>query len=231
LVAPARRLPPALRATSQSSEEADPLERARQTAALMRAIEEAYLYGVEGATELWLCRHGDCYAEVTVPDDPPLSAWGREQAARLGERLRRVDLAAVYASPSRRAVETAEAIGLAVASDERLREFGNDPQAAVEAASGAGPRFTEDVGQAQERIRSALKEIAEAHRGRRVAVVAHGGIILALLCDILRVEFPGLRLLPYYTSVTVVRFDGGRMRIGCIGDTAHLEPIGGPPTM
>ena len=195
----------------------------------MRQIEEAYLFGVEGATEVWLCRHADCYLDIASVEDPPLSSWGRDQAARFGERMRGLDLAAVYASPSRRAVETAAAIGREVATDERLREYGNDPRAAAEAAASTGPHFTEDVAAAQARIAGALDGIAARHPGERVAAVSHGGIILAHLCDILRVDFPNLRLLPYYTSITVIRLKDGKRRIGCIGDTAHLEPISGPP--
>ena len=197
----------------------------------MRQIEEAFLYGVEGATEVWLCRHADCYQDIEVPEDPPLSAWGRRQAERFGVRLRGLGFESVYASPSKRAVETASAIGADVLTDERLREYGNDPRAAAEAAATAGPHFTEDVVAAQTRIRTALDDIAARHPGGRVAVVSHGGIILAHLCEILQVEFPQLRLLPYYTSVTVIRLKDGKRRIGCIGDTAHLEPITGPPTM
>ena len=196
----------------------------------MRAIEEAFLFHVPEAAEIWLCRHADCYQDMRSAEDPPLSAWGRDQAARFGERVRRVGVEAVYASTSARAVETAEAIGRPVTADERLREYGNDPRAAAEAAATTGgPHFTEDVEAAQGRIRAALDEIAAAHPGRRVAVVSHGGIILAHLCALLKVEFPSLRILPYYTSVTVIRVFEGRHRIGCIGDTAHLEPITGPP--
>src|SRR5207253_9590215 len=73
----------------------------------MRSIEAAFLIGVEGVTEVWLVRHADCYDDLVDDADPPLSARGREQAQRLGERLHRLGYDAVYASPARRALEPA----------------------------------------------------------------------------------------------------------------------------
>jgi broad specificity phosphatase PhoE len=198
----------------------------------MRAIEATFLFGQPDATEIWLCRHADCYLEMGAGPDPPLSSWGREQARRLAERARRTRVDAVYASNMRRAIETAGSLGLPVTVDERLREFGNDARAAAEAAMAADQvTWTEDIEGAQARIRDALDEIAAAHPGQRVLAVSHGGIIVAHLCDLLHVEFPRLRILPYYTSVTVIRHRDGKRRVGSIADTAHLEPITGPPTI
>lgn len=196
----------------------------------MRAIEATFLFGQRDATEIWLCRHADCYQDMGTEADPPLSDWGREQAKRLAERAGRAGVDAVYASNMRRAIETAEALGLPVSVDERLREFGNDARSAAEAAMEQDQvAWTEEIGSAQQRIRESLDEIAARHPGGRVVAVAHGGIILAHLCDLMRVEFPHLRILPYYTSVTVIRHRDGKRRVGSIGDTAHLEPITGPP--
>src|SRR3981189_1509005 len=96
-------------------------ERAPATRA-MRSIERAFLLGVPGATEILLIRHADAYdgLDGSVDGDPGLSASGREQARRLGERLRRLGVDAVYPSPLRRARETAEAIGFRVTLDARL---------------------------------------------------------------------------------------------------------------
>lgn len=194
----------------------------------MRAIEATFLYGAHDATEIWLCRHADCYLDMRSDPDPPLSTWGRDQAAKLADRARKTGIDAVYSSPSRRAVETARALA-EPRVDERLREFGNDARSAAEAAIDADRvAFTEDVAEAQSRIRSALDEIAAAHPRQRVLVASHGGIILAHLCDLLRVEFPRLRLLPYYTGITVIRHRDGKRRVGSINDTAHLEPITNP---
>src|SRR5215467_586446 len=113
-------------------------------ATAMRSIEAAFLVDaagatLAGATEVWLVRHGDCYDpphEIRTPpprfredpgdgiagEDPALSPRGREQAGRLAERLRRIRIDAVYASPMRRARETAAAITADPRIDDRLVE-------------------------------------------------------------------------------------------------------------
>jgi len=65
----------------------------------MRSLEALFLIGIEGVTEIWLVRHGDCYEGMSDGGDPPLSPLGRKQAARLAERVRRLNPAAV--SPTR----------------------------------------------------------------------------------------------------------------------------------
>src|SRR5437870_4608711 len=89
----------------------------------MLALEAAFLIGVEGVTEVWLVRHADCYREMVEVDDPPLSALGRDQARRLARRIKHMQPAAVYSSPYRRAMETAQAITDDVRVDNRLVEM------------------------------------------------------------------------------------------------------------
>lgn len=182
----------------------------------MRSIERAFLVGVEGATEILLVRHGDCYEGMERADDPPLSKLGEEQARRLGERLRKLELAAVYSSPLRRARQTAEAITSDYAIEPRLLEVTtNLEEGRVEVA--------ESPDQVLARMRQAVEEAVERHPGGRIVMVGHAMSILAYLCDVLRMEFGSLRLLPYFTSINVVRVLGERRMAGALADTAHLE--------
>src|SRR5260370_14664914 len=89
----------------------------------MRSLEAAFLIGVEGVTEILLIRHADCYEDLAEAGDPPVSKLGRGQAARLAERFRRTKLAAVYASPYRRAMTTPQAFGDNLHVDDRLAEL------------------------------------------------------------------------------------------------------------
>ena len=73
------------------------------------------------------------------------------------------------------------------------------------------------------RMREALADVVAAHPGGRVVVVGHAMAILVYLCDVLHVEFGTLRLLPYYTSVNIVRVLGDRRMVGSLADVAHLE--------
>jgi probable phosphoglycerate mutase len=188
-----------------------------QLTAAMRSIEAAFLIGVEGTTEVWLVRHADCYDELADEDaDPPLSPRGREQAQRLSERLARLGFDAVYSSPARRALETARSITSEIHVDERLVEI------ATELEDGH-IEVSESPESAVQRMRQAVEDGVAAHTGGRVVLVGHGVAIMAYLCDVLRLEFGALRLLPYYTSVNVVRLLRDRRMVGSLADVAHLE--------
>jgi broad specificity phosphatase PhoE len=184
----------------------------------MRSIEAAFLIGVEGATEILLVRHGDCYEDMAEDVDPPLTRRGREQARLLAERLNRRGYDAVYASPARRALETARAIMPDPAVDERLVEIATTLE-------DGHIQVAESPDSTVERMRGAVAEAAAAHPGGRAVLVGHGAAMLAYLCDLLRLEFGSLRLLPYYTSITVVRLLGERRMVGSVGDVAHLEGV------
>src|SRR4051794_31775518 len=66
-------------------------------------------------TDLYLIRHGQTATNqarlIQGWDSEPLNARGRWQAERVGQRLAAAGLVALYASPLRRATETAEIIG------------------------------------------------------------------------------------------------------------------------
>jgi broad specificity phosphatase PhoE len=189
-------------------------------ASAMRSIEAAFLVDaggstLPGATEVWLVRHGDCYDSMTG-DDPSLSARGREQARRLAERLRRIRVDAVYASPRRRALETAAIVTPDPRVEDRLVEVHTE-------LDDGHVRPAELPDQVLARMRAAIADAVAAHPGGRVVMIGHALSILAYLCDVLRVEAGALRLLPYYTSVSVVRVLGERRMLGGLVDVAHLE--------
>jgi broad specificity phosphatase PhoE len=83
--------------------------------------------------------------------------------------------------------------------------------------------FKEPPDKVIERMRAAIDDIAQTHSGQRVIVVGHGAAIVNYITDVLRLEPGGLRLLPYYTSVSIVRAFGDRRVVGGFGDVAHLE--------
>ena len=183
----------------------------------MRSLEAAFLIGVDGVTEIWLVRHADCYQDMSDGADPALSALGRRQAELLAERVRELKPAAVYSSPYRRALETARAITEDVRVDERLIEM------KMELGADGALDFKEAPTTTIERMSAAINDIASAHPGQRVIVVAHGAAMVMYLTHVLRLEPGQLRMLPYYTSVSVVRVLGERLMVGSLGDTAHLE--------
>ena len=188
----------------------------RMTQAI-RSLEALFLIGVEDVTEIWLVRHGDCYEGMADGPDPPLSLLGAEQAARLAHRVRPIKPAAVYSSPYRRAVETARAITDDVQIDPRLVDM------AMDLSAEGMFDFKESPVDVFARMRAAIDDFVQEHSGRRVIVVSHGAAIVTYLTDVLRLEPGQLRLLPYFTSVSIVRALGDRRVVGGFGDVAHLE--------
>ena len=189
-------------------------------ASAMRSIEAAFLVDAHGATmagatEVWLVRHGDCYEGITQ-EDPELSPQGREQARLLARRLSRLRIDAVYASPMRRALETAAAITADPLVEERLVEVHTE-------LDDGHVRPAEMPDRVLARMSAAIADAVAAHPGGRLVMVGHALSIMAYLCDVLRVEFGTLRLLPYYTSVNIVRVLGERRMVGSLADVAHLE--------
>jgi broad specificity phosphatase PhoE len=183
----------------------------------MRSLEASFLIGVQDVTEVWLVRHADCYQGMSERADPPLSGLGRKQAELLAKRVRKLKPAALYSSPYRRALETARTIADDVHVDDRLIEM------EMELGDAGELNFKELPDSVIERMSAAIDDIARAHPGERVIVVAHGAAMIVFLTHVLRLEPGHLRVLPYFTSVNVVRVLGDRQIVATLGDTSHLE--------
>jgi 2,3-bisphosphoglycerate-dependent phosphoglycerate mutase len=148
-----------------------------------------------------LARHGE--TEYESPEmnaaGGSLTPLGREQARRLGERLRSERVAAVVCSELARAVQTAEiaagVLGLPVRVREGLHEYPAgeylgrpfdasffDPlfEAWVAGDLAPGVPGGETGRETADRVLRVLDDLADQYRGETVLVVAHGGVILAL---------------------------------------------------
>lgn len=157
-------------------------------------------------TTILLARHGETDWNVEHRyqgwADPPLNDKGRHQAQRLAETLTGPDpqISAVYSSDLRRATETAEIVatrlGLQVVPIRGLREidvgeFTGLTRAQIDASfpgwrdrmnqHGYAWEHGESVQEMADRVVAALLEIASAHDGETVLVVAHGGSVRAAL--------------------------------------------------
>jgi probable phosphoglycerate mutase len=193
--------------------------------------------------ELLLVRHA-LPLRVENPDgtpaDPPLSQEGRRQAERVAAWLAAEPIAAVYASPLRRARETAaplgRARGLQVEIELGVVEF--DPHAAsyvpleeirreshelwLELVRG-GLTAGVDVTLFRRTVVDALERIIDAHAGRRVAVFCHGGVVNAWAAHVLGLEAT-LFFQPGYTSVSRFLAAGsGERSVATLNETSHLR--------
>jgi broad specificity phosphatase PhoE len=153
-------------------------------------------------TTILLARHGETdwnrEGRFQGHADPPLNETGRAQAAVLTAELKGVELAAVYSSPLRRALETAEV----VATQHGFEPVAIDALREVDVGSWQGltrpeveARFPEQLarwldyeqgwedGESYEemgrRVVAVLRELADAHEGERILAVTHGGPIRA----------------------------------------------------
>lgn len=204
-------------------------------------------------SEIVVIRHGETEwnsnRRIQGHLDVDLNDVGRKQAAAVAERLSgESKVAAVYSSDLKRAHETAEIIasrcgGLEVIQDTDLRErHMGDLQGLVfrEAAKVCPeahqallsnrmdleiPGGGESFDQLFKRCTSSLQRIGNKHRGERVVVVTHGGVIRALqkrASPHRRVKSKVLN-----TSVSVFHlFDGYRWTIKTWGDVSHLNNTG-----
>ena len=203
------------------------------------------------ATRLYLVRHAQSEGnrgEYEGPDDdPPLSTVGHEQAGRLARRFARQRIDAVYASPLRRALETAQAVadqaGLTVRVLDGLREidlggaqhdygaFSAEEALALRGRIARHPTWdsfpgSEGSAAARRRVAAAVDLAIEECLGKRVAIVAHGAVIQTYVSHVLGVERDFV-FYAFNAGITSIRAEGGRRVIWRLNDVAHLDGL--PP--
>ena len=203
-------------------------------------------------TRVFLIRHGatvlsaeDRFAGAT---DVPLSDEGRVQAKALGERLKRENLAEVYASPMTRTMETAKLVcgkGMTPIPKDGLREISHgrweeltrkevEAKYAAEYASWEEDPFTfapeggESGVSVMARALPVLREIVVRHPGSNVAVVSHKATIRLILCSFLGIDARGYRdrLDQSPACLNVIDFkDPVRARLMTYNDTSHYTSV------
>jgi 2,3-bisphosphoglycerate-dependent phosphoglycerate mutase len=192
------------------------------------------------ATELVLIRHGHA---VRIRGDyfhAPLTDIGREQAARTGEYLAasKDPLEALYASPLRRAQETAGIIGSLVGQAAVFRPGlveVRTPEAMLlillEILStfrlvdsyllrSAGRPIHWPV---EGRVSRVLLEVLDRHPGQRVGVVVHAGVISASLSWFLPARrWRWWRTTVSNCSLTRFRVEAGQVELLAVNEIDHL---------
>jgi 2,3-bisphosphoglycerate-dependent phosphoglycerate mutase len=203
-------------------------------------------------TEFTFIRHGETdwnrQARFQGQIDVPLNAAGLAQAERLAARLSGHAPAALYASDLQRARQTAEALGrvwnLPVQPLQAFREqsFGilegievaavpeQYPELWTEwvthAADFALPGGGESLRQFHDRVLEAVRALAAAHAGERLAVVTHGGVLDMLWRSAKSLPLEGRRdcAIPN-TGINRLHWRGEKLEIEVWADAGHLEGI------
>jgi broad specificity phosphatase PhoE len=196
---------------------------------------------------LIVIRHGQTACNVENVwhgwDECELTDAGLAQARSAGERLASEPIAAVYSSPSRRALQTAEAVaaqhGLTPITDPGLRErhAGEFEGVAVEEVERRHPSIWNDRNadywnwhppggetfrQVLERTLEVVDRIRAEHEEETVALVTHMGPARVLLSELghipmektYEMEFPS-------TGITVFQLDGNESRVETLNDAGH----------
>jgi probable phosphoglycerate mutase len=198
--------------------------------------------------ELLLVRHALPVRREVVdgPADPELSDIGVAQAKRLGEYLAGEEIAAVYASPLRRALQTAQPVADAHTVDvvtadgiaeydrnanwyvpiEELRAANDERWQSLARGEWHGDEAEEEF---HARVLDGIEQIVRTHPTERVAVVCHGGVINSYLAHVLGTTQRRGFFYPAYTGISrVAASSEGRRSIVSINETAHLRGSGLP---
>ena len=210
-------------------------------------------------TRIFLVRHGatvlsaeDRFAGST---DVDLSDEGRVQARALAERLGGEPLAAVYASPMKRTIETATIVaaphGLRPRASEGLREIDHgrwegllrseaeERHADEYAAWEADPfTFAPEGGEAGinvlARALPVIREIVVSHHDQAVLVVSHKATIRLAISSLLGFDERGYRdrldQLPACLNILDFK-DTVRARLILFNDVSHYARLPGPLSM
>src|SRR5437016_4247921 len=206
------------------------------------------------ATRVFMVRHGatvmsaeDRFAGAT---DVALSDEGREQTRRLAERLSHEKIAAVYASPLGRTVETAQILAaphnLEVQTRDGFREISHgrweqmtrrevEKEFPEEAAEWEKDPYTfapvggESGLAVTARALPALIELVREHRGKNILVVSHKATIRLLLSSLLGFDPRRYRDDPDQTPSALKRGEfrnATRVRLTLFNDTSHYDKAG-----
>ena len=190
--------------------------------------------------------------EGTIQKDFPLSELGKKQAMALAQRMNLINIDYLFSSPLVRAQQTAELIGkfqsLHLKLDDRFREMDLGDMAGMSKdevferygeylRSRPYPKMEygyvngETPEQFHDRVTGAFEEIIWQpfyQDDTNVVLVAHGGVICAILLHFLGLVFDGyLTFFVDYAAISKIDARHGRPRIRCINDINHLKDLRG----
>jgi broad specificity phosphatase PhoE len=204
---------------------------------------------------LYLVRHGATDANLRRPYvlqgrgiDLPLNATGIEQAKRTAGLLEKKQIAAVYSSPMRRALETARTIaarsGVEIALREALVECnvgrweGLNWDSIREQFPEAYENFQSDPSRfpylggetyadVARRVVPVLEQLLEEHRGQCFVVVAHNIVNRVSVATFLGLDLARAKEIHQANGgVNVIRRENGRTQLVTLNTAFHLEDDG-----
>jgi len=195
--------------------------------------------------ELVLIRHGLPQRVETgdgSPADPSLSDLGKQQAGCMADFLVNEQFHRLYASPMRRAHETAvplaSATGLEVDLEDGIAEFDQDsasyiPMEELKQVDYARWRALMEDGYDDplafgvfcDRVITSMEKIVAENSGKKVAIVCHGGVINVWTSHVIGFP-PRLFFNPDYTSINRFMAAGsGERSVISLNEANHLRGL------
>ncbi len=202
---------------------------------------------------IYCVRHGEsaynAEGRIQGQSDVPLSELGLRQSEAVAEALAGLPIQAVYSSPLRRALQTAEPLaarlGRSVETDPRLMEIHAGvfqgrlrselaelfPEAYARWLAGE-PDFTIPGGESRRDLMRRGREVFEAiaqSGHEQVAVVTHGGLLAGALKALLGI--PAERHPFVFQNGTITRLDladgqAEQVKLLSLNEGAHLRALG-----
>lgn len=200
-------------------------------------------------TKIYLVRHAEAMGNVEEffqgQTDCELSEKGKKQLELLAERFRDIPIEAIYSSPLKRTIDTAEAVNkyhnLPMIRDEGLIEINGGVWEGKPWADlpklypvehdlwqnkmqdfyvADGERMTEVF----ERMKNAVNRIAAENDGRTIAVVSHGCALRNFLCYAMGKPISALKDVGWSdnTAVSLVEYENGVPKIIFKNSNDHL---------
>jgi broad specificity phosphatase PhoE len=201
---------------------------------------------------LYLVRHGATDANLRRPYvlqgrgiDLPLNPTGKQQAERVAALLARKPISAVYASPMRRALETARAIAVrcraeVVVRDELIEcnvgrweglswdgireQFPQDYENFQRDPSQFPYLGGETYSDVARRAVPVLEQLLEIHRDQQFVVVAHNIVNRVSAATFLNLDLARAKDIQQANGgVNVIRRESGRTQLVTLNSEFHLE--------
>lgn len=201
---------------------------------------------MELAGKIILARHGetDWNREKRIQggaSNPPLNEEGRRQAESLALRLSQYKIQAIYSSPLKRALETAEAIAgyhqIEIVVEPSLREIEAGVLEGV-TTNELGKLFSEiltkdgvskkvpggeSLAELQERSWGIIQHLRQKYADGDLVVVSHYFAILSIICSVLMLPLSHITRLRLDTgSISVINLDNQTARLELFNDTGYL---------
>lgn len=199
---------------------------------------------------LYCVRHGEsafnAEARIQGQLDVPLSELGFRQSEALAAALKELPIEAVFSSPLTRAFQTArpvaEALGVELFTEDRLKELNagvfqgrlwnelaaDYPEEAAHWKTG-DPDFVIPGGESRRQLMQRGREALEAIRRReyrRVAVIAHGGVLAAALKSLLGIPAELNPFNLYNASISQLGWDA-QIKLLTLNQVDHLPRLEG----